>query len=492
MIVLGIDVGTTGTKTIAVDETKGVIGRGYYEYGLDSRMGGIVEQDAEEWWKGTLNSLREAIADIPDKSQIRGISLSTQGASMTAVDAGGRVMYPAITWMDRRAVDQRDRLCSAVGENEMYRKCGWRCSPSVDIPKIMWLHDHEPAIFQTADAFLSTIDFINMRLTGRKVIDPTNAAIRGMFNINTMSWDSEVLTAAECPEVKLPEVLPAGEEVGTLTADAAVLLGLDPSVRVFNGAHDQYCAAIGSGALESGDMLLSCGTTWVILGVTDRPVYTDTYISPGKHPCGTAYGAMASLSSAGSALKWLREVIGEVPYPEIDRMAESRRENCADLFCMPYLAGSGFPHQEPRLAGGFIGMRLNHDKYDLARALMEGVAFETRCVLEEYKRNGIDISRLKMIGGAAKSTLWSGLTADITGCELTLMKESEGCALGAALIAAVGCGMFGSYREAADALIGGRTVRMPDPETRSFYEEKYQKYSALTGAIKGVVTQWQK
>lgn len=487
MIVLGIDIGTTGTKTIALRENGLIIGRGYCEYGLNSREGGIVEQNAEDWKRAVISSAADALVHVTNRSDIRAISLSTQGATMTAVDSDFNPLCPAITWMDSRAVKEADFLSEHVGADKIYRKCGWSPGASYDISKIMWLKKHKSELYSRTFGFVSTIEFINHMLTGHNVADPTNAAIRGMYNINSMEWDREILDAAEVDISLLPEVMPSGSYIGTLTAEAASLLHLDRDVRVYNGAHDQYCAALGCGALDCGDMLLSTGTTWVVLGVTDKPVYTESGISPGIHPGGKLYGAMASLTTAGSALKWLRDLTKAENYTDMDRGAALCRNSASNLYFMPYIAGSGFPERIEGMGGCAVGLRLHHTNYDIALSLMEGVAFETRNALAEFDKAGIYIKRLRMVGGAAKSILWSSTVAQVTGCEITRMTETEGCALGAAMIAAVGIGMFKDYRTAADQSVKGEKSEQSSEPDKNYYNNKFEKYNEIAHAVKEVV-----
>jgi sugar (pentulose or hexulose) kinase len=187
MIVLGIDVGTTGTKTIALNEDGAIIGRGYREYNLNSRAGGIVEQDAADWKRAVISTVDEATRYITDRSKICAVSLSTQGATMTAVDSDFEPLCPAITWMDNRAAEEADILKDLVGDDNIYRKCGWGAGASYDISKIMWLKKNRPDIYKKSYSFVSTIEYVNHMLTGRNAADPTNAAIRGMYNITRWS-----------------------------------------------------------------------------------------------------------------------------------------------------------------------------------------------------------------------------------------------------------------------------------------------------------------
>lgn len=263
--------------------------------------------------------------------------------------------------------------------------------------------------------------------------------------------------------------------IGNLTSEAAKALGLSTNVQVFNGAHDQYCAALGSGAVHTGDMLLATGTTWVVLGVTDRPMFTSSYIAPGIHPVKNRYGAMASLVSAGSALKWYRKIAGE-DFATIDDEAATRTRSAADLLFYPYLCGAGFPHGKPEIRGSLMGLDLHHDKYDIARVLMEGVAFETALTLEQFSAQGMGVHRLMMTGGASKSLLWSQLVGYITGCEIYRMKEPDTGCVGAAMIAAVGCTAFANYEEASTSMVHAELLPLPDTDLPAFYKEKGARY----------------
>ena len=477
MLYIGLDVGTTAAKAVVVDRTGQICGKGYREYELSFPGEGLVEQNAEDWWAASVAAVREATAALPDRSAIRGIGLSTQGATMLAADENGNPLAPCLTWMDRRAVDEAQALADAVGAETVYKKSGWRVSPSCDAAKILWIRRHEPELFAKTARFLSTLEFMNQRLCGRAVIDPTNAAIRQMLDIQTGQWDPAILAVLGITPDRLPEVLPVGAPVGQLTEAAARELGLSRDVTVFNGAHDQYCAALGAGAVHEGDMLLATGTTWVVLGVTAQPLYTPTYIAPGIHPVAGLYGAMASLVSAGSSLKWFKRLV-DGDFADFDRGAADRAQSAADLLCYPYLCGAGFPHGHPDVRGSFIGLDLHHDKYDLARALMEGVAFETALTLEEFSARGMGVSRLMMTGGASKSRLWSELVGYITGCAIFRMQEPDTGCVGAAMIAAVGLRDFADYASAAAALVHADPLPLPDDALRDFYKEKAARYRA--------------
>lgn len=480
MLVIGLDVGTTGTKALVIDESGRVLSSAYREYEL-KQDGPFVTQNANDWWDAVIYTIR-TVADEVDRSKIAAISLSTQGASMLATDGDGNPLCDVITWMDSRSMAEVNYLSQTLGAETVYRKCGWPLLPAGDASKILWMRRHMPDVFKSAAMFPSTIEFINKKLTGRFVTDPTNAAIRQLFNIAKCEWDAEILKTVGITEDRLPEILSVAEPVGYLTGEAASELGLNTAVTVYCGAHDQYCAALGAGATEPGDMLLATGTAWVVLGVMKEPLFNSDRICPGIHPAKGCYGAMASLISAGSALKWYKNLI-DGDFKTIDSEAERRRESAKDLFVLPYVAGAGFPHNRPDVGGTVSGFRLGTDRYDIARAVMEGVAFEARTVIEKFAESGIKIRRLMMTGGAARSELWSRIVGEVTGCEIVRPIEPETCCVGAAECALVGLGTFHDFKSCKAAMVKSRKIKKPSAEDIAFYDEKYGKYCAIRSKI---------
>ncbi len=484
MYVLGIDVGTTGTKTVVLGEDKKIHGLAYREYPITSAPGGIAEQSAEAWWDAVVYTVNESTKDI-DKTQIAALSLSTQGATTAFVDKDFNSLRPAITWMDMRATEECKILDEKLGNDGIYSRCGWTTDPGSDAAKIMWVKKHEPEIFEKTYSFVSTVEYVNFKLTGKNVVDPTNASIREIFNINTGKWDEEILEIVGIGKDRLPEVMPSGAYVGTLTKEASKLLGIPESVKVYNGAHDQYCASIGCGALNVGDMMLSTGTAWVLLGIGDKLTYSKSHTCPGIHPKKGLYGNIASLSGVGNAMKWVRDTFSS-DYKTLDIEAEKRVGSSKDILFFPHFSGAGFPLKDSAMSGCIHGLRLGNDKYDIARALMEGVAFDVRASLEKYAEQGVDISSLKIMGGASRSDLWCSIVGYVTGCKITRMENAEACAVGAAAIASVGCGMTDGYI----SLIEGTTMDLPDEKMYAYYNEKYNKYKALRDAVQEVVHTW--
>lgn len=475
MYTIGIDIGTTGTKTYVLDGKGAVCGQGYQAYGLDFRSGGYVGQNPEDWWNACVVSVRQAISGIRDKEVICAMALSTQGGSSFIADAYGRPLMDAMTWMDARALDQIKGLQETFSDEFFYNKTGWKLNVSMDVTKYLWLRQHKKELIKKGNCFVSTLEFINRKLVGTYVIDPTNAAMRQLINVRTLEWDEEILDYLEIDVGFLPEIAPSGGYLGTLSRQAAEELGLPAHVRVYNGMHDQYSAAIGAGAVHKGDLMLSTGTAWVVLGVTNSLMFTNSFIAAGRHALDGLYGALATLPVAGVALDWFKKGFGIDSYEQINELCRDKKANARNLFFYPYFNGATFPLWQYDAKAAMVGLSLEHDRFDVAYALMEGVVFQMKMMLDDYKRNGFEGDRISVMGGALKSELWMSLIASITGCRVNKVKITDTACIGAALVAGVAGGIYGSY-ESILAEISPLEAEDVRGESLEYYAEKYDAY----------------
>lgn len=477
--VIGIDVGTTCTKVIVIDETGTIAGQGSQGYELIS-SGDCIEQRAQDWVEAVKAAISQACSNL-DKSCICGISCSTQGGSTVAVRADGSFIGNAWTWMDRRSTKQVDEISQLLGNEYVYRTTGSQISAALDAAKIRnmkTLHEYEDAA-----CYLTTLEVVNRFLTGKAVIDPSNAAMRQLLNIDNMDWDDNMLEVAGVSREELPEILPAGAIVGTVSKAAAAATGLPEGIPVYNGAHDQYCASIGAGAIHGGDMLLSAGTTWVLMGITEKPMYTDSFIVPGRHPIDGLYGAIASLVGSGASMQWFQNNLMSADFDTMNEVVPQRMTSSEDLFFFPYVSGAPYPIHNPNAKGVFAGLTLQHDQFDMARALMEGVAFGVRRAAEDFEKNGSKIESIVMMGGASKSPVWMQMIASITGIPIKRLNCPDVCAIGAAMLAACGAGFYDSYQSAANAIVAVEKVYEPDREEAVYYQKKFQKFDRLWSAL---------
>ena len=485
MYVIGIDIGTTGCKAIVVNEAGEAAGVGYHGYGLITGSSGRVEQDPRQWYQGMVASVRQATAGL-NRLEIGALALSTQAASSLLVDKDFNPLTNAITWMDMRSIAQKEAIEHELGNEYIYRTTGWRAHAALDMAKGRWLAENEAAVFESSRYFVSTIEYANYHLTGIAAIDPTNAALRQLMDIRTRKWDSRILQCARIDERKLPSIMPSGEFLGCLTAHAAEELGLHTDVKVFNGAHDQYCGALGAAILKPGELMLSTGTAWVTMAVSDKAVYSKSYISPGPHVIPGLYGALASLPAAGAALDWLKNSITGNTYDEINQNAAQRIDKCKELYFYPYLTGACFPVWNSNAKASFIGMDIDTDRYDLALSCMEGVAFQLRMALDEYEASGIAVTDIRVMGGAVNSPLWLSIIAAVCGRSMHVMHVKDTACVGAACIAGVGLGLFEGYEQAAQLMNKSTQYEPPSPSLATYYQLKYQRYCSKWNAMKSV------
>ena len=487
MYILGIDVGTTGTKALVVDGSGKILSRGYASYELIIPGPGRVEQDPRHWWAAVVQSVSQACADI-DSGEIAALSVSTQGASSVLVDASGEPLGNAITWMDTRSEAETRELVSLLGNDAVYRKTGWPLSSSLDLAKLRWLVRNEPELLARASKFISTLEFINQSLVGRQLIDPTNSAMRQLMSLQTLAWDDTLVAASGTRPGLLPEIEPTGAFIGYLQKSAAESLGLTGKVRVFNGAHDQYCGCVGSDAVRPGEIMLSTGTAWVLMAVATQALFPTQVISPGPHIVPGLWGALAALPSGGSAFDWYKNRFLEEDYTTIEARLGQNERNRDGLFFYPHLTGEYFPRINPNARGTLVGLGLEHGKYEVAEAVMEGVVFQLRTALDEYRMAGYAVNALKVSGGALNSPYWTRLIADNTACEVFAMANKDAACLGAAAIAGVGAGLFPDYESASLRLNRGSLLVRGSQAEQDRQSEKYERYLQGWKKLTGLYT----
>ena len=496
MYLLGIDIGTTGTKSMLISSKGEILTSAYREYDLITE-GSLVEQKAEDWWGTVVDTVHRCMQSLSNPEQVAALSMSTQGASMALVDAAGNPIGNAITWMDGRGSEMVDLLNSRVSAEQVYLQSGWKTSGTLCATKVLWFKKYHPELLAKAHKILTTVDFVNYKLTGRYAIDQTNAGITQLFDMNRKCWSPELLAACEITEDILPEVVPSGEVIGCLTEAAAAELGLTTATKVVSGFHDQYAAATGAGALKAGDVLLSTGTAWAPLGISDKPLFDlEKFLIVGNHVVDGLYGTLCTIPTAGVGLEWLRRNFGRQKidggalrldsFAEIDMEAAKRRPSTEDLFFFPTFNGSGYPRWNENAKAGFVGLSLSHDVYDLALAVMEGIAFAMREVLDGYAAKGLAPKSLRLVGGASKSPLWTEIISNTTGLPITRFKEANIACIGAAAAAGYGCGMFTSFAEASEMMYDVIDIPAPSGALRDYYQNKYERYRKIAPMVEQI------
>lgn len=477
---LGIDVGTTGTKAALFSQNGQLVGHSYCEYPKYTPDIGCSEQDAEDWWQALVKTVRHLCPDKQTAERVRAISMSTQGGTIVPVDREGKALRKAIVWDDIRCGEEKEEYLRSMGSaDEVYQKTGWELGCGLPLLTIRWLKKHEPEVFSKTHRFLSVHDYLSMRLTGKPMVDLSNAGINQLADIRRKIYDPKLLEFAGISEDQLPQLISSGEKIGHLTAEAADALGLTEDCVLVAGAHDQYAVAVGAGANEPGSILVGSGTCWVVTSIGDRPGF-DTGLAQSIAAVPGLWGSLLSLSSGGVCLEWLRDLTKGHSYEVINRETAVRRAAEDELFFLPFAGRSkqGFRFRR----GAFVGMDLSHDTFHLAKAVMEGVVFQTLWMMEDFPVKPSEMG-LILAGGASKSSVWSQILADASGMSVRVPEYADLACVGAAILAAVGCGDYGSAKEAYAAMSVGQRLVAPNPEMTDCYQEKQKIYRSICSKL---------
>ena len=491
-LLLGLDVGTTATKASLFDTQGRIVAATSHPNHLITPRPGWVEQDPEALWQGVLSATRAVVGQAGPGAHILAVSQSSQGGTVIPIDAGGRPVYNAISWMDGRAGEECEAVRRTVGETAVYLKSGWMLDTALPLHHIAWLRTHCPDEFARTRRFLFVNDFIGLRLTGRLCMDPSNAGITQLLNVATCDWDDDLLALAGIRRDQLSPLQPSGQIAGYLTAKVAAASGLPAGIPLINGAHDQYCAAVGLGIVRPGRTLLSCGTAWVILAV---PPSLEAGLSSGMgispHAVAGLWGGLLSLGGVGASLEWLVDnvwppaTVDGVPAPRYAVVDEAARRSPAGASGLVFYPLSGGHPDYPSGWGGFVGLSLAHTRADMARAVMEGIACALRWSLERIEARGVAVEGLVMTGGAARSPLWPQIVADVTALPVSVAGVTEAASWGAAILAGLGAGIFQSIEEAAGALDGHAPAVClpPNASRRQTYDALFARSKTLSQAI---------
>lgn len=495
-LVIGIDVGTSGTKGIVVDESGRIVASALVEYPLLSPKPGWAEQDPAEWKKAVLNVLgRLAKAPGVSATDIEGIGLTGQMHGSVFLDARGKVLRNALLWCDQRTVAQCDAINAAIGEERLIELV---CNPALTgftAPKILWLRDEEPEIYEKVARVLLPKDYIRYELTGEYATDVADASGTLLFDVKNRTWQKEVLDALEIPASFMPAAYEGPEITGQLSAEVAEWTGLPAGIPVVAGGGDQAAGGVGCGVVNEGTLSAALGTSGVVFACADEVsmdpkgrVHTFCHAVPGK------WHVMGVMLSAGGSLRWFRDELchpekrlaaktGKDPYEYITEAAATVPLGSEGLIYLPYLSGERTPHKDPYARGAFIGLSLHHTKAHMARAVLEGVAYGMRDSLEIIREMGVSVSQIRASGGGARSPLWRQIQADVYGAPLVTLNVDEGPAYGAALLALVGTGAYSTVEEACGAtirIIDTCTPQGPAQESHNRWFKEYQAaYSAL-------------
>jgi xylulokinase len=468
---VGLDVGTTGVKAVAISAQGKVLARAERGYALSTPRPGWSEQDPEDWWRASQAALA-GLGGTP----MAALGLSGQMHGLVALDADDRVLRPAILWNDGRTGAECAEIEERVGLERLIALTGNRALTGFTAPKLLWLRRHEPDVYARMAHVLLPKDYVRLRLTGERAIDVADASGTLLFDVAQRRWSSEVLDALELPAAWLPQTLESPEVSGRTPDGLAVAAG----------AGDQAAAALGVGVDRPGPVSVVLGTSGVVFAAL--PAFAadeQARVHAFCHAVPGTWHAMGVMLSAAGSLTWLARTFG-VEAADLAGEAAAWEPGAEGLLFAPYLAGERTPHADPDARGAFTGLSLRHDRGALARAVLEGVAFGLRDSLELLGELGVTPAAGRVSGGGARSRLWLEIVASVLGLPLELTAAAEGSAYGAALLGGVAGGVFGSVEEAVGACIRVRDTVEPNERWVEAYEEGYARYRRLYPALAGL------
>lgn len=486
VFVLGIDVSTTATKAVLVDEFGVVRGVGISEYDFSVPRPLWCEQDPHLWWAGAVAAIRSVLQSTgASGGDVAAVGLTGQMHGLVLLDASDRVLRPAILWNDQRTSAECDTIRDAVGPERLIAITGNDALTGFTAPKLVWVRDHEPDVWRAVAHVLLPKDYLRFRLTGGHALDKADGAGTLLFDLAARDWSAEVLAALDIPAAWLPPTWEGPEVTGTVTGEASAATGLRAGTPVVAGGGDQSANAVGVGVVSPGTMALSLGTSGVVFAATDRPLHEPKGIVHAFcHAIPGRWHMMSVMLSAAGSLRWFRDALA--PGTEFGDLAAWAAEvpvGSDGLFFLPYLSGERSPHPDPTARGAFIGLTLGHDRRHLTRAVMEGVAFGLRDGLDLMLAAGMPApAQIRASGGGTASPLWRQILADVLDAEIATVATTEGAAYGAALLAAVGAGWYPTVDAITSALVRTTPVATPGPD-RTRYGVAHALYRDLYPAI---------
>ena len=480
-VLVGLDVGTTGVKGIAITASGEVVARAEIGYELSIPQLGWAEQDPEDWWRASelaLASLADQLADAGKGMEIAGIGLSGQMHGLVCLDSERRVLRPAILWNDQRTGKECAEIERLIGLERLVALTGNRALPGFTAPKLLWLRRHEPNVYARICHVLLPKDYVRLRLTGEVAIDAADASGTLLFDVAKRTWSEEVLRALGIPVEWLPRVLESSDVSGSTQS----------RVPVAAGAGDQQAGALGVGVIGPGPLSVVLGTSGVVFAALDHYACDrEARVHAFCHAVPGVWEAMGVMLSAAGSLRWLRDALAPgAGYEELTAEAASWQPGAEGLLFLPYLQGERTPHADPNARGAFTGLSLVHDRGALVRAVLEGVAYGLRDSLELLRELGVEPELGRASGGGARSRLWLEIVASVLGLPLELTAVEEGAAYGAALLGGVAAGVFSGAEEAVSACVTVRDLVQPNPDWQETYERGYARFRALYPALRAL------
>ncbi|MBN2853836.1 MAG: xylulokinase [Clostridia bacterium] len=494
---IGTDIGTSGTKTVLFDEMGNTVASATYEYEMFQPQNGWAEQNPDDWWKAVYESINDVITKSGvKKEEIKGVGLSGQMHGAVLIDRNGKVLRNAIIWCDQRTSQECIEITEKVGKERLISITANPALTGFTASKILWIRNHEPAVYEKTYKILLPKDYIRYKLTGEFASEVSDASGMQLMDIKNRTWSDEVLEKLDIDKSLLGKLYESCEATGQISSSAASLTGLKEGTIVAGGAGDQAAGALGNGIVRKGIISSTIGTSGVVFAHSDTVmidmkgrVHTFCHAVPG------AWHIMGVTQGAGLSLKWFRDnfcyeqmeqaaMENIDPYIIMDKMAREISIGSKGVIYLPYLMGERTPHLDPDARGVFFGLSASHTKANLIRAILEGVVFSLNDCMNIIKEMGIEATEVRASGGGGRSALWRQMQADVFKTDITTINSKEGGALGVAILAGVASGVYEDVVSTCDHIIKEKSRQSAIEENSVSYDQFYQLYKKLYVSLK--------
>ncbi len=494
MYVVGIDVGTGGTRALVVDERGHVAAAATEEHvPFATPKIGWAEQDPEDWWRACGIAVKKALANANlSGDQIACVGFSGQMHGAVMLDGNDQVVRPALIWCDVRTAKQCEELNAKIGAQRIIELTANPALPNFTLTKFLWVRENEPENWKRVRSVMLPKDYVRFRLTGERAIDMADASGTLMLDVAHRRWSDEMLQATGIDKSLLPKLYESPDVCGRISEGGAAATGLKPGTPVVAGAGDQAAGATGMGIVAPGSVSATIGTSGVVFAATDRPaldpkgrLHTFCHAIPGRwHVMGVTQGA-------GLSLRWFRDQFGAGsqndggdPYDRLTKEAAKAPPGCDDLLWTPYLMGERTPHLDANARGALVGITASHTRAHVIRAILEGVAFSLRDTFTIFREMNVPVKSIRLGGGGAKSPLWRQIQADVYGNTVECVEAEEGAAYGAAILAGVGAKVWPSVDAACQSVVRVANRTAPNPTAVKTMDRSYELYRRVYPATK--------
>ena len=489
---LGIDTSTTSSKALIIDQMGKVIAVASSPHSLQTPKPMWSEQNPDEWWEAVSTCIKTSLEKAGIKGEgIAAIGLTGQMHGLVLLDEAGNVLRPAILWNDQRTQSQCDEIHQRFGKEKFIQKTGNVALTGFTAPKILWVKENEPEVFARARHILLPKDFVRYKLTNEYAMDKADGSGTVLFDLRARDWSDDVLAALEIPRSWMPQTFEGSEFTGYVTEAAAALTGLKAGTPVAAGGGDQEAGAVGMGAVETGVVALTVGTSGVVFATTPSAlIEPNGRLHAFCHAAPGMWHFMGVMLSAAGSLQWYRDTLApEMSFDDLVKEAEAVPAGSEGLLFLPYLSGERTPHPDPLARGAFIGLTIRHSRAHMTRAVLEGVSFGLKDSFTLIQNAGLGkITQIRASGGGTKSPLWRQILASVLNAELVTVNTTEGGAYGAALLAGVGAGAWKDVASACEACIKITGSTQPVPEQVKIYQKAYLIYQELYPELKDSFT----